>query len=137
MILILMLTEENPEISLSIISAMSFLILKERLKVFTRSTIQSIAEQMVLHKTFETNPNQNTLLTVVSHSLGTVVLSGYLYEKRNNLEMRYQFIFSIFFKLGSLITLYTNQFYNHQTKNFSNFKPQKVTDTKGVWVNVR
>lgn len=98
--------------------------------------IHSRIDGLVHNLSSETNPNQNTLLTVVSHSLGTVVLSDYLYDKRDTLESKYQLIFSNFFTMGSPIALYANRFYNHQTKNFSDFKPQKVKDSNGVWVNM-
>ena len=98
--------------------------------------IHNRIDGLVQNLSNETNPNQNTLLTVVSHSLGTVVLSDYLYDKRDSLKTEYQLIFSNFFTLGSPIALYANRFYNHQSKNFSNFKPHKVKDANGVWINM-
>jgi hypothetical protein len=100
--------------------------------------IQARIDGLVQNLSGETNPDQNTLLTVVSHSLGTVVLSDYLYDKRDTLESNYQLTFSNFFTLGSPIALYANRFYNHQSPSnpFANFKPQKVKDPKGVWVNL-
>jgi len=100
------------------------------------TAIQSRIDDLVQNLSKDTNPDQSTFLTVVSHSLGTVVLSDYLYDKRDLLEPNYQLIFSNFFTLGSPIALYANRFYNHQSKNFSNFKPQKVKDPNGVWVNM-
>ena len=86
----------------------------------------------------ETNPDQSTMLTVVSHSLGTVVLSDYLYDKRETLEPKHQLVFSNFFTLGSPIALYANRFYNHNSPNnpFANFQPQKVKDPNGLWINL-
>ncbi len=102
------------------------------------NAIQSRIDGLVQNLSKETNPNQNTLLTVVSHSLWTVVLSDYLYDKRDILEPSYQLIFSNFFTLGSLIALYANRFYNHSSPSnpFANFKPQKVKDENGVWINM-
>ncbi len=102
------------------------------------NAIQSRIDGLIQNLSGETNPNQNTLLTVVSHSLGTVVLSDYLYDKRDTLEDSYQLTFSNFFTLGSPIALYANRFYNHQSKKnpFANFKPQKVKDPNGAWINL-
>ncbi|MBT3923291.1 MAG: hypothetical protein HOF21_12035 [Nitrospina sp.] len=102
------------------------------------NAIQKRMDGLIEDLSSDTNPNQNTLLTVVSHSLGTVVLSDYLYDKRDILEPKYQLTFSNFFTLGSPIALYANRFYNHQSKSnpFANFKPQKVKDPNGIWVNL-
>lgn len=102
------------------------------------NAIQDRIDSQVQNLSNDTNPDQNTLLTVVSHSLGTVCLSDYFYDKRETLEPKYQLIFSNFFTLGSPIALYANRFYNHQSQSnpFSNFKPQKVKDPNGVWVNL-
>jgi hypothetical protein len=48
------------------------------------NAIQSRIDSQVQNLSNKTNPDQNTLLTVVSHSLGTVVLSDYLYDKRES-----------------------------------------------------
>ena len=53
------------------------------------NAIQSKIDSLVQNLSNETNPNQNTLLTVVSHSFGTVVLSDYLYDVRETLEPNY------------------------------------------------
>ena len=102
------------------------------------NAIQTRIDGLIQNLSGDTNPNQNTLLTVVSHSLGTVVLSNYLYDKRDTLEPKYQLIFSNFFTMGSPIALYANRFYNHQSERnpFANFKPQKVQDENGVWINL-
>ena len=102
------------------------------------NAIQTRIDGLIQNLSGDTNPNQNTLLTVVSHSLGTVVLSDYLYDKRDTLEPKYQLIFSNFFTMGSPIALYANRFYNHQSPSnpFANFKPQKVQDENGVWINL-
>jgi hypothetical protein len=102
------------------------------------NAIQDRIEDQVQNLSSDTNPDQNTLFTVVSHSLGTVVLSDYLYDKREILESKHQLTFSNFFTLGSPIALYANRFYNHQSPSnpFSNFKPQKVKDPNGVWINL-
>ena len=102
------------------------------------NAIQTRIDGLIQNLSGDTNPNQNTLLTVVSHSLGTVVLSDYLYDKRDTLEPKYQLIFSNFFTMGSPIALYANRFYNHQSERnpFANFKPQKVQDENGVWINL-
>ncbi len=102
------------------------------------SAIQSRIGGLIQNLSKETNPDQNTLLTVVSHSLGTVVLSDYLYDKRETLAPKHQLVFSNFFTLGSPIALYANRFYNHQSKTnpFSNFQPQKVKDPNGLWINL-
>lgn len=86
----------------------------------------------------ETDPDQNTLLTVVSHSLGTVILSDYFYDKRKILKPENKLIFSNFFTMGSPIALYANRFYNHRNPSqpFIRFKPQKLADSLGVWVNM-
>ncbi len=102
------------------------------------NAIQSRIDCQVQNLSNETNPDQSTLLTVVSHSLGTVVLSDYLYDKRESLETKHKLIFSNFFTLGSPIAMYANRFYNHNSPDnpFSNFKPQKVKDANGIWVNL-
>jgi hypothetical protein len=102
------------------------------------SAIQTRIDSLVQNLSGDTNPDQDTLLTVVSHSLGTVVLSDYLYDKRETLKSKHKLVFSNFFTLGSPIALYANRFYNHSSPGnpFSNFKPQKVKDSKGIWVNL-
>ncbi len=59
-------------------------------------------------------------------------------SKRESLEAKHQLIFSNFFTLGSPIAIYANRFYNHNSPDnpFSNFKPQKVKDANGIWVNL-
>ncbi len=102
------------------------------------NAIQSRIDGLVQNLSNKTNPDQNTLLTVVSHSLGTVVLSDYLYDKRDTLEPKHQLVFSNFFTLGSPIALYANRFYNHNSPSnpFANFQPQKVKDPNGLWINL-
>ncbi|NIQ03635.1 MAG: hypothetical protein GWM98_27530, partial [Nitrospinaceae bacterium] len=86
----------------------------------------------------QTHPRRNTLLTVVSHSLGTVILSDYFYDHRNTLKADQRLVFGNFFTLGSPIALYANRLYDpRRTKNpFADFKPQPVADRWGVWVNL-
>jgi len=95
-------------------------------------------DSLVQNLSQDTHPDQNTLLTVVSHSLGTVVLSDYLYDKRETLGPKHQLVFSNFFTMGSPIALYANRFYNHSSPSnpFANFKPQKVKDPNGLWINL-
>jgi len=102
------------------------------------NAIQSKIDSLVQNLSNETNPNQNTLLTVVSHSLGTVVLLDYLYDARETLEPNYQLIFSNFFTLSSPIALYANRFFKYQSDRnpFANFKPQKVQNENEVWINM-
>lgn len=84
------------------------------------------------------NTGQKFYLTVVSHSLGTVVLSDYFYDRRETLEHEQGLIFSNFFTMGSPIALYANRFYDHRKKDtpFHKFQPQGVRDKRGVWVNM-
>ncbi|MGP0566792.1 MULTISPECIES: hypothetical protein [unclassified Nitrospina] len=94
--------------------------------------------QLIKEISDQTSPDQNTLLTVVSHSLGTVILSDYFYDTRNTLKPERRLIFTNFFTLGSPIALYANRFYNHNSGSdpFDKFLPQKVEDPQGVWVNI-
>jgi hypothetical protein len=98
--------------------------------------IQARIEDHIKELSSTTRPEQKTLLTVVSHSLGTVVLSDYFYDKRETLEQDHELVFSNFFTMGSPIALYANRFFDHSNNSFANFKPQKVKDSKGIWVNL-
>ncbi|MFT4577849.1 MAG: hypothetical protein ACI8PD_000625 [Nitrospinales bacterium] len=67
------------------------------------TTIQARIEGQIQELSSTTRPGQKTLLTVVSHSLGTVVLSDYFYDKRETLEQEHELVFSNFFTMGSPI----------------------------------
>ncbi|CCQ89999.1 conserved hypothetical protein [Nitrospina gracilis 3/211] len=94
--------------------------------------------QLIKEISDQTHPSENTLLTVVSHSLGTVILSDYFYDTRNTLKPDRQLVFTNFFTLGSPISIYANRFYNCESDSdpFAGFLPQKVEDEQGVWVNI-
>lgn len=80
---------------------------------------------------------ENTPITFVSHSLGTVIASDYIYDKMsahrvggvNRMDER--FIFSNMFTAGSPIALFSMKFNGPESFNL----PVQVETNNGRWVN--
>lgn len=76
--------------------------------------------------------DQKLPLTLVTHSLGTVIGSDFIYDRQHSVLFDSQWTFSNFFTLGSPIALFALQYGGAQV--FKN--PIHVEDPQGVWMNI-
>jgi hypothetical protein len=82
-------------------------------------------------------PEKEIPLTFISHSLGTVIASNYIYDKmddhrKNGVNrMDERFIFSNMFTAGSPIALFSMKFNGPESFN----RPIEVENPNGRWVN--
>lgn len=71
-------------------------------------------------------------LTLITHSLGTVIASDFIYDRQKKGTIDPRWTFSNFFTLGSPIALFALQYGGAEV-----FKsPVKVEDPSGAWVNI-
>lgn len=83
-------------------------------------------------------PDKNKPLTFISHSLGTVIASNYIFDKMNAHRkngvnrMDERFIFSNMFTAGSPIALFSMKFNGPESFNL----PVEVEDPSGRWINI-
>jgi hypothetical protein len=82
--------------------------------------------------------NKDTPITFISHSLGTVITSNYIFDKmdtnrKNQINrMDERFIFSNMFTAGSPIALFSMKFSGPDSFNL----PIEVEDPHGRWINI-
>jgi pimeloyl-ACP methyl ester carboxylesterase len=82
--------------------------------------------------------DKNKPLTFISHSLGTVIASNYIFDKMNAHRkngvnrMDERFIFSNMFTAGSPIALFSMKFNGPESFNL----PVEVEDPSGRWINI-
>lgn len=82
--------------------------------------------------------SKDTPITFISHSLGTVIASNYIFDKmdrnrRNQINrMDERFVFSNMFTAGSPIALFSMKFSGPDSFNL----PIEVEDPRGRWVNI-
>lgn len=91
---------------------------------------------LIHHKIFqelaEFSGGNKLPLTLITHSLGTVIASDFIYDRQKKGAGDTRWILSNFFTLGSPIALFALQYGGAQV-----FKsPVHVEDPSGVWVNL-
>lgn len=77
-------------------------------------------------------PDEKQNLSIIAHSLGTVISSDFIYDQKNkNGTLHKNFVFHNFFTLGSPVALFALQYGIDLFKD-----PIHVEDPNGCWINI-